>query len=402
VVRRYEQALSDILGSVVAKPLQEMLPLLQANGRYCASDISAPIAVPPTDNSAMDGYAVRVKDIVINKPVRVAQRIAAGDNAIPLEANSVARIFTGAMLPSNADAVIIQENASFDSGASLVRFSKTVDIGANIRKAGEDVACASQVIAKGELIDAAKIGLLASLGIAQLACFKPVRVAFFSTGDELQEPGEALKDGKIFNSNRYALLSALATVGVEVVDLGICPDSADTTREMLVQASEQADCIITTGGMSVGDEDYVYEQANLLGNIDFWKIAIKPGKPLAFGRIGGAHFFGLPGNPVSSFLTFYVFVLPWLRKRSGAINATHEMRRAGAQFNYANKGRRLEFLRGKLQGEAGGEIQVSLYPRQGSGIFSSIDFANVLVPVQPGVSIHAGDQVEVMDFRLLP
>jgi molybdopterin molybdotransferase len=399
----YDEALKAILASADASPSKKQLALLDAVGRYAALEITAPIAVPSFDNSAMDGYAVRVGDVGPDKPLLVSQRIAAGDSAKPLAENTVARIFTGAMLPSNANAVIVQENAKFDAKNNTVSFSAAAKIGANIRRAGEDVAQSAQIVAKGERLDAAKIGLLASVGIADLSCFKPLRVAFFSTGSELKSPGDFLSSGEIYNSNRYALLGALSAIGVKAIDLGVCPDSPEKTREMLKQASLQADCIITTGGMSVGDEDYVYQQAKALGEIDFWKIAIKPGKPLAFGHIGEACFFGLPGNPVSSFLTFYLFVVPWLRKRSGALHVHHVSQQAVAQFDYSNsRGKRREFLRGRLEYNAAGQGCVAMYSKQGSGVFSSIDYANVLIPVPAGGNICSGDLLPVLRFSLTP
>jgi len=390
----FNDALSRVLGSVSDPIESDSVPIESAHGRYLTQAISAPIDVPGFANSAMDGYAVKVADINIGERVSVSGRVAAGEDPGPLSPGSVVRIFTGAKIPVGADAVILQEDARIqDDGC--VEFIEMPGPGQHIRPAGQDIQRDSLLLDAGRRLSAADIGLVASVGIAEMKCARPLRVAFFSTGDELQLPGKPLSGAQIYNSNRYVLAACLRELGMQPVDLGVCEDSAEATRDILLRASEQADCIITTGGMSVGDEDYVRSQAQALGELDFWKIAMKPGKPFAMGSIQGVPFFGLPGNPVSTFVTFQLLVKPWLLKKTGA-NFQQRFVRARAQFDFENRGKRLDFLRGKLITNEASELTVSLFENQSSGVLSSIAQSNALIPVEPGCGVNRGELVEVI------
>lgn len=425
---------SEVLASAI-----DRLPIADALGRIVSSSKTALIDVPGYNNSAMDGYAVRAAEILLEQALPVSQRIAAGDAAQPLAAHSVARIFTGAMIPDGADAVILQEDSLQEdslqeksvqeSGAEQgggpfkqIRFTELPEPGQHIRLAGQDIAAGVQVVARGQRLSSVDIGLLASVGIAELECYKPLRVAFFSTGDELKNPGQDLAVGQIYNSNRYFLAARIRELGAIPVDLGCCPDSAAATEAMLLQASEQADCIVTTGGMSVGEEDYVRQSVESLGSILFWKIAMKPGKPVAFGEIQGTPFFGLPGNPVSSFVTFHLLVRPWLLKRMGYADwcggyasvidevvlengdgsASNKVQSQGltavSTFTWHNGGKRLDFLRGDITVNQQGQLQVSQFQNQSSGVLSSIAASNVLIPVKPGQSLTVGEVCKVISL----
>ena len=374
----------------------EAVALANAAGRYLASAIESPIDVPGFDNSAMDGFAVRIADVELGKRLPISQRIPAGAIAGDLAAKTVARIFTGAMIPPGADAVILQEDALYDNDSTEVEFTELPSVAQHIRPAGQDIAKHQKALQEGKRLTPADIGLLASLGYAELPCTPNVRVAFFSSGDELVEPGQPLAPGQIYNSNRFFLSACIRELGATAIDLGRCPDSAESTREMLLEASACADLVITTGGMSVGEEDHIRHQAQAIGDIDFWKLAIKPGKPVAFGKIGDARFFGLPGNPVSSFVTFQLLVRPWLLKRLGAANWDFQRLHATATFTRKNSGRRLEFLRANVQRDTDSSLSVSLFDNQSSGVLSSVAASNVLLPIQPSSTIQTGDRCELI------
>lgn len=388
----YQQALQAVLDAAQCTQSSEYVVLKHAQDRICAAAQASPIAVPGFANSAMDGYAVQSTGLESGKSYPISQRIAAGDVAQSLTPNTVARIFTGAMMPSNADAVVIQEDSRIaEDGVSIV-FDTVPQQGDNVRPAGDDLQLNQMLLQRGERIKSAHLGLLASAGIERVFCYRPLRIAFFSTGDELVDPGAPLKPGQIYNSNRVALQAEMKRLGADVIDMGICPDSAAATAEFLQSACAQADCVISTGGMSVGEEDHVATQLSTLGEVEFWKVAIKPGKPLAFGRLLGAHFFGLPGNPVSAFVTFQLFVRPWLLKVSGANQWHLPSINAQAKFEFHNKGNRKNFLRGQYRLNDQGIAEVDVFPKQGSGVFSSIAYANALVQVDAGQQIRRGDR----------
>ncbi|MGB5324235.1 MAG: gephyrin-like molybdotransferase Glp [Pseudomonadales bacterium] len=396
----FDTAFARLAASVLQFTAQEEIVLHAAGGRIVAASLNAPHAAPAFANSAMDGYAVRAQDVRAGVVLQVSQRIAAGQEATPLASGTAARIFTGAMLPAGADAVILQEDAeqlnSTGQQNNSVAFSLTVAPGANVRPAGEDFAAGACLVERGSMLNAASIGRLAAAGFSCVPVHRRPRVAFFSTGDELVEPGQVLAGAQVYNSNRYALYQQLLGVGAEPQDLGRCPDQPAATRDFLQRAAQVADCVISTGGMSVGEEDHVRAAASQLGDIDFWKIAIKPGKPLAFGRIGETAFFGLPGNPVSSFVTFQLLVRPWLQKYAGALQWQHRAFRARADFDEENSGGRMHCLRCTLGAGDTGELFVQRYPNQGSGVMSSLVASNALLPVPPCSSISRGELVEVL------
>lgn len=413
----FEQGFEQVMSHAAITTRLETVPLADALGRIAACTQYSAIDVPSYDNSAMDGYAVRSKNIVLGESYNISQRIAAGDVAQALATNSIARIFTGAMVPEGADAVILQEDSVIDvqanehanknaltDKASAVTFTEQPQAGQHIRLLGQDIKKGAVVVEQGKRLTSGDIGLLASVGVAELACYKPVKVAFFSTGDELKDPGETLSTGQIYNSNRYFLAAKINALGAIPIDLGCCPDTAEATREYLMNASKQADCIVTTGGMSVGEEDYVRQQVKALGSILFWKLAIKPGKPVAFGDVQGTPFFGLPGNPVSSFVTFHLLMRPWLLKTMGYADTravdlsqpTLGAVTAKATFDWHNRGKRLDFLRGYAGINNAGELTVALYENQSSGVLSSIAQCNVLIPVEPKQQWQAGETCQVM------
>ena len=379
-----------------AQPVRatETLPLLQALGRILAEPVLAGLDVPPQDNSAMDGYALNSADG--NGPFAVTQRIPAGTQPQPLQAGTAARIFTGAPIPAGADAVVMQEMAELQADGQVL-FSQPVKPGQNIRRAGEDILRGATVLSAGQLLGAADLGLAASIGVPTLTVYRPLRVAVFFTGDELTEPGQPLQAGQIYNSNRYWLVPELMRLGCEVTDLGIVPDSLSRTREILQDAAGLADVIMTCGGVSVGEEDHVKAAVEAEGSLDLWKIAIKPGKPLASGKVGQAGFIGLPGNPVSGFVTYQVLVKPYLQRCAGLQqDETRPMAQYPAGFAWERPDtRREEFLRVKLV-QQDGQWQLQHYPNQGSGVLTSCAWADGLVRLAAGQQVQPGDMLALL------
>lgn len=384
----FDTALGNLLATARRITDAETVPLLSANGRVLAADLIAPIDVPCFDNSAMDGYAINTEDFAAPPAdFLISQRIAAGEVGTSLAAGEAARIFTGAPIPAGANAVAMQEVCSVVG----MRVSMAISLknGANIRRAGEDIAAQSVVLGAGTRLGAAEIGLAASIGVPTLPVVRPLKVALLSTGDELVEPGIDLGAGQIYNSNRYALRSLLQVLGCTVTDFGIVADDLETTITLLTQASVGHDVVITSGGVSVGEEDHIKAAVEYLGTLDLWKIAMKPGKPFAHGRIGEADFIGLPGNPVSSFVTFLMLVRPFLLARQG-VTAGDPMRLPLiAAFDWKRTGDRREFLRVRLNANG----QVELFPHQGSGVLTSMVWSDGLVDLAAGQMVAAGDVV---------
>lgn len=384
-----------------ARPIagQEDVPLLDALNRILAVGQVSAIDVPGADNSAMDGYALRVADLSVSgeASLPVSQRIPAGQAAQPLQAGTAARIFTGAPVPAGADTVIIQEVCREEGG--VVHFPVPLKAGANIRRAGEDIGQGSEVLAAGTRLTPQALGLAASVGLGRLPVYRRLRVAVLSTGDELVEPGGPLAHpGQIYNSNRYTLISLLRRLECEVIDLGRVRDDYAETCAVLDQAAGQADLILSTGGVSVGEEDHVKHALEARGRLDLWRIAVKPGKPLAFGQVGDAFFIGLPGNPVSSFVTFQLFVKPFIAACQGESGVKQPSFAVAAGFDWPHPDKRREFLRARLLPGEAGEFRVEIYPSQSSGVLSSTVWADGLVDVPPGRVIHAGDRVSFMPF----
>jgi molybdopterin molybdotransferase len=392
-LRSLDDALAELLGYAAPLDGVEMVSTFDADGRVLARDLISALQVPPQDNSAMDGYAVRTSDVTEEGvPLPVSQRIPAGTAAEPLVPGSAARIFTGAPIPQGADAVVMQEDAE-TAGEQLVRIMRVPSAGQWIRRSGEDVAKGAVILAKGERFTPAAAGLAAGIGLAQVPVGRRPRVALFSTGDELVMPGqvapEHMKPGAIYNSNRFFLSALLRRLGCEVTDCGIVPDRRDATTLALRKASTGHDLILTSGGVSVGEEDHIRPAVQSLGALDLWQIAIKPGKPFACGKVGNAHFMGLPGNPVSSFVTFLLLVRPFLLKLQGATLLMPRPVALPAHFDWPRADKRREFLRVRRDDEGG----LALYPNQSSGVLTSAAWADGLVDNAPAHPIRHGDMV---------
>lgn len=395
------EAVERLLASTRPIVETEKVSTFDALGRVLAHDLKSTLDVPPLDNSAMDGYALRVADVpAAGAVLPVSQRIAAGQVGAALQPGTAARIFTGAPVPPGADAVVMQELCSVQGDA--VRIDTLPQPGQAIRRRGEDVREGSLVLARGTRLTPQALGLAATVGAATLAVTRRPRVALFSTGDELAMPGEPLKPGAIYNSNRYFLRGLLQALGCEVADLGIVPDKLDATREALRRAAEGNDLIVTSGGVSVGEEDHLKPAVQAEGRLDLWQVAIKPGKPLAFGEVRASHgrptlFIGLPGNPVSSFVTFMVGVRPVLMALQGM--AWHEPQGVPmrADFDWPKPDKRREFLRARRN--AGGGLE--LFANQGSGVLTSVVWADGLVDLPPGQAVRAGDMVRFLPMAEL-
>ncbi len=395
----FEDALARLLAGAAPVREHETVPTVAALGRILAEGLSSTIDVPPLDNSSMDGYALRCADVpAAGTRLTVAQRIPAGSVGHTLTPGTAARIFTGAPVPAGADAIVMQELCAVDGDRLTV--NHVPQPGEWIRRRGEDIAAGSEVLAAGSRLWAASLGVAASVGAARLGVFRRLRVALFSTGDELAMPGEALKPGGIYNSNRYTLHALLAGLGCEVADFGIVPDKREATRTALREAAAGNDLILTSGGVSVGEEDHVKPAVEAEGELALWKIAIKPGKPLAFGSIGGgdtgAAFIGLPGNPVSSLVTFVTLVRPFILKAQGVAQVMPRARRLRADFSCPGDPRR-EFLRARIN--AGGGLD--LFPNQSSGVLTSCTWADGLIDNPPGQAIAPGDEVRFLAFSEL-
>lgn len=390
----YEEALENLLASAQPIERRETLATHLALGRVLASPVSSGINVPAADNSAMDGYAIRMDDVhTPDVCLPVSQRVPAGCVPEALVPGTAARIFTGAPIPPGADAVVMQERV--DVLEQGIRLTIQPKLGDNIRRAGEDIAQGNVVLPQGVCLDPAGMGLLASVGTAEVEVYARLKVAVFFTGDELVMPGNALRSGTIYNSNRYVLHGLLGQLGCEVTDLGIVPDNLDATRAALRKAAQGHDLIITCGGVSAGEEDHVKAALQAEGALDIWKIAIKPGKPFAHGRVGETPFVGLPGNPVSSYVTFLMLVRPYIRKRLGELACRPESIAIRADFNWTKAPHVREFLRVRRNAQGG----LDLFPKQGSGVLTSCAWADGLVDNPPDHPIAAGDIVRYINLK---
>lgn len=396
-----DTALEQMLNQITPLRDSESVPLLQAFGRITARDIVSPLDVPGFDNSAMDGYSVRLADLAAQVPLAVAGKAFAGQ---PFHgewpAGSCVRIMTGAPIPTGCDAVVMQEETEqTDAG---VRFTASVKPGQNIRRRGEDIANGAVVFPAGTRLTVAELPVLASLGIAEVEVVRKVRVALFSTGDELQLPGQPLGDGQIYDTNRLAVHLMLEQLGCEVINLGIIRDDPEQLRQTFIAADQQADVVISSGGVSVGEADYTKTILDELGEIGFWKLAIKPGKPFAFGKLSHSWFCGLPGNPVSAALTFYQLVQPLLAKLSAGSSTQAPRLRVRSADRLKKSPGRLDFQRGLLSRDANGDLTVSTTGHQGSHIFSSFSQGNCFIVLERERGhVEPGEWVEVEPFNHL-
>jgi molybdopterin molybdotransferase len=393
-----EAALDQLLAAAAPVIESEILPAESVLGRILAAPLVSDVSVPPLDNSAMDGYALRHAECSAGQWLAISQRIPAGHPGQPLQAGTAARIFTGAPIPAGADCVVMQEDCEANDGK--VRVTRLPKPAANIRRAGEDIQVGQSVLAPGARLGPAQLGVAASVGATRLTVFRRLKAAVFFTGDEIVLPGQPLGPGRIYNSNRATLIALLNQLDIEVIDLGQVADNFDATLAALQRASVAADVVITSGGVSVGEEDHVKAAVEKIGHIDMWKVSMKPGKPLAHGRIEngntGTDFIGLPGNPVSAFVVFCLFVRPFLLKRMGAAPRQPASFTVPAGFTRAKPGNRREFMRARLENG-----RAVLFPNQSSGVLTSLSWADGLVDVDAGITLNPGDPVRFIPLAEL-
>lgn len=392
-----EQARERILKALTPHPRQQTLPLAQCLGRVLAASLTSPVNVPPHANSAMDGYGLCGTDLACGQWRLMGEVLAGHPSSLQLAPGEAVRIMTGAPLPAGVDTVVMREQAIEEAG--MVRFTAPLKRGQNVRQAGEDLAAGAIAIPAATRLGAPELGLAASLGYPELTVLAPLRVALFSTGDEVQAPGEPLRPGAIYDSNRFTLRALIERAGGEVVDLGILPDNQAMMESVLQQAAAECDLVLSSGGVSVGNADYIRDLLEKLGAVAFWRIQMRPGRPLAFGKLGETPFFGLPGNPVAAVVCFLQFVLPALHALEGRSWQPWRLMARALEPMRSRPGRS-EFLRGIAEQDANGQLQVRTTGPQGSGILSSLSRANCLIeilPSQPG--IRTGEAVWIHPLR---
>ncbi len=392
-----DQARQHFADAVECMQNAEIVPLNKALMRIVASDIVSEIDVPPADNSAMDGFAVNSADLKDITELPVSQRIQAGVNPSLLTRGTAARIFTGGELPSGADAVVIQENCDYSANETKVTINKPVQAAENVRPKGQDISSGETIIKKGTRISAVDLALIAAIGKSEVSVFSPIKVAVFSTGSELVEPGQPLQSGQIYNSNRTMLMAACEQLGYATIDCGIVEDTLEATKEALKKASEQADVIISSGGVSVGEEDHIKPAIEALGELEYWKVQMKPGKPVVLGKIAKTPIIGLPGNPVSSYIVFQLLALPLLQKLQGQTPSQLSSYPVIAGFDKKSVTRE-EFIRVRLNRINNQPTTVETFDNQSSGVLSSLSWADGLVRQYIDQAINKGDKVDFLPF----
>jgi molybdopterin molybdotransferase len=396
-----EQALENIFQTITPVKTTKSVPIREALGKILATDIISQINVPTERNSAMDGYAIKGRDIPdegIHNLTLIGCCLAGTPFNDHVKSGECVRIMTGAVMPDGTDTVIMQEHVI--SAASTISINNDTKPGENVREAGEDISVGDLVLSKGMKLTPADIGLLASLGFSEVTIYRNIKVAFFSTGDELRSVGEELDNGAIYDSNRYTLFGMLSRLGVEIIDMGVVKDDKELLDRAFIEASEKADVLVTSGGVSVGDADYIKDISEQQGEVNFWKVAMKPGRPLTFGKLDRTYFFGLPGNPVSVMVTFYQFVQPALKKLMGETYCSPIMMKVPCTSNLRKRPGRVEYQRGVLEQDEEGHMVVRKKGMQGSGILRSMADANcfIILPLE-SEGVKSGAMVDVQLFH---
>ena len=387
-----DDALSFLIDSASVTAMTEAVSLDDSLDRILASDIHSTINVPGFDNSAMDGYTIALNETQVaqeNLSFDVVDRIAAGSTGNDLKIGSAARIFTGAPIPNGANTVVMQEECTLSEDKSQITVKRAINLNENIRPTGNDILKDNVILSSGRQIKPQDISLAASVGVGELVVFKKIKVGVFFTGDELVEPGNLLSPGKIYNSNRYALVALLKQVGCDVINLGNIEDKLDATCEALEALESQCDLIMTTGGVSVGEEDHVKPAVEKLGELNLWKIRMKPGKPLAYGKVKQTPFIGLPGNPVSSFVTFCIFSLPFIKKMQGNSNYESKILKVKTNFDCKRAKPRREYARVRIDHSTETPL-ANLFPKQGSDVMSSVVWADGIIEIPENITFETG------------
>ena len=395
-----DEVIEHLLNRAPRPPKVEQVALADALGRVLAEDLLAPSDVPAWDNSAMDGYALRARDLPIEGGfLPLAGRIAAGDSGLtPLAPGQAVRIFTGAPLPPGADTVVAQEDCRVEGSGVWLPAAKQ---GAHVRQRGEELSNGSLLLSAGQRLRPQEIGLLASMGFAQVAAYRPLRVGLLSSGDELREPGEVLQPGQIYNANRFTLGAVLRSLGMQVHDYEVMADDLAASRDALSLAASEWDMLLTSGGVSVGEEDHLKQAIRELGELHLWRLAIQPGKPLAFGEVGGKPWLGLPGNPAAALITALIVARPFLLRAQGRTEVLPKALPLPAAFSWTQPRPRRQYLRARLQADASGQLQVHLHPRQGSAMLSSACWSDGLAVIEIGQTLQAGESVSYLSFAEL-
>ena len=390
-----DDAIKFILQTIGSNPESETVPIEKSSRRFLAERLSSNDDIPPFDNSQVDGYAVNTNHIQLNTPITISQRIPAGSNPYELEKSTTARIFTGAVIPKSSDAIVMQEEVKIENGQAV--FVKKILPGQFIRKRGCDLKKNQIFFERGRLLSAADVGMCASVGLKNLQVFKKLKVGVFSSGDELKQPGEKLNAGEIYDSNRPMILSLIKALGLDTLDMGCLPDDLNQTIKQIANASDKVDIILTCGGVSVGEEDHIKAAVETLGSINLWKIKIKPGKPFAFGYIGKTAFMGMPGNPVSAWVTFALLCRPYLIKRAGGNVPGNSTLFLESNFEWSKPNDRQEFLRGKINEDG----KLEIFKNQNSQILSSICFSEGLIEIPTKTSVSKGDKLRYYPFSMI-